>query len=304
MRQMIGHALRGPAVGGTTIAYLVALLDEGKQLADWHDPFHLVPDLVAAEKRYAYGHVRPIVQGLAWAETREVARLMRNHAPILRIDAHEAVASLWYVVKVEGKEGAGRPIAAYSNQAAGWDATVKYLKQADETTLAALDGNALLEQFFSRVTWPKPVVKDLDDLVKHLRACGCPPSVYGAEGRRACAPEVLARQIVDGDLGERDRQALISERYNELARSIYPTLRHFQDEVNDELYWIMHPDEREGVAQHQPVLESVLYGRQGANMKRKARKSKTASLPAGEAVTLPVIHIPASTYREGPQVAN
>ena len=48
MRQMIGRALRGPAVGGTTMAHLVALLDEGKQLADWRDPLHLVPDLVAA----------------------------------------------------------------------------------------------------------------------------------------------------------------------------------------------------------------------------------------------------------------
>ncbi len=207
MRQMIGRALRGPAVGGTTIAHLVAFLDEGKHLADWRDPFHLVPDLVQADQTHDHRHVRPSVQEPTWAETRDVARHMRNHAPISRIDAYEAVPSRWYVVKIEGQEGAGRLVVAYSNQAAGWDATVKYLKQADETALAALDGNALLERFFPRMTWPGPRVQDLDDLVKHVRVCGCPPSVYGAEGRWACAPEVLARQIVAGYLGERARRA-------------------------------------------------------------------------------------------------
>jgi superfamily II DNA or RNA helicase len=53
MRQMIGRALRGPAVGGSEHAYLVSFEDHWDTFRDWDSSFDLVPDIEAVADREA-----------------------------------------------------------------------------------------------------------------------------------------------------------------------------------------------------------------------------------------------------------
>ena len=136
-----------------------------------------------------------------------------------------------------------------------------------------------MELFFREVKWPDLKQQDLDDLVLHARR-GDFPRWYGAEERRACDPETIARLIHDADLGKRARTDLLIQRYNELARSIYPHLRDFQAAVSDQLHWLNFPDEVASAAQVAPVCESAAYG-------RPRLRSKVAQPLAGCPTPLP-----------------
>ena len=81
VRQMLGRALRGPAVGGTEVANLVAFLDDGQLLRDWRDPFTLVPDLAKASKHYQQGSPRPRLMSSTWPATYEASEQLRLTAP-------------------------------------------------------------------------------------------------------------------------------------------------------------------------------------------------------------------------------
>ena len=201
VRQMLGRALRGPAVGGTEVANLVAFLDDGQLLRDWRDPFTLVPDLAKASKHYQQGSPRPRLMSSTWPATYEASEQLRLTAPAPDTECHEAVHARWYVLKAANAGEQGRCACFYSNQIRALDAAIKFLKQADETELAKMDGTILRERFFRDVTWPELKQQDLDDLVFHAQH-GDLPRFYGVEERRACEPETIARIIHAGDLGE------------------------------------------------------------------------------------------------------
>jgi superfamily II DNA or RNA helicase len=80
LRQMVGRALRGPAMGGTEQAYLVAFEDHWEQFTDWMAPFDLmVPDIVELAVTPADEKPpRQVQDALPWDLIRTVATQLRT----------------------------------------------------------------------------------------------------------------------------------------------------------------------------------------------------------------------------------
>ena len=93
LRQMLGRALRGPAVGGTEVANLVAFIDDGSRLRDWRDPFTLVPDLARASLHYQERSPRPRSKAPAWPAAQDGTEQMRLSATAPTTESDEAVAA-------------------------------------------------------------------------------------------------------------------------------------------------------------------------------------------------------------------
>jgi superfamily II DNA or RNA helicase len=279
LRQMLGRALRGPAVGGTELAYLVVFQDDCDLLGDRLDPFKIVPDLMGAGRSPARRAEIVPTEPPSWQVALDVARSIRRTAPSASTRADEAVPGRWFILRPGGPAGAARVVLAYGHQLAGWIATVSFLEGLAPAELDGLDGGTLLDRFFADVAWLRPRVDDLDDLIGHFRADGSIPESCDVESRNACAPSTLARIIWTDDLGEQARTKLIREWHGGLAAVIYPTLRSYIEAVNDELFLLANPRERGASTGPTPVFEVQAYGRSAARTRRGSTTLVNAARP-------------------------
>ncbi len=255
--QMAGRALRGPAVGGTAVAYLVALVDDWQRLPGCRDPFDLMPDLVErAVAPVPWGRGQPS----AWTPPPEAVEAIASEVgaliPAQPTDSYESVTVCWYVLgDPVGGRACPAPIAVYSHQRRGWEAAIDHLEGLTAEALAAVDAATVISGFFEECEEPRPSTRALERLLEHFRSgCGRPVS-YTPEDRLACDPRSLARQIFEEDLGERARTKLLEERYTPLARAIYPTPRDYRATVDDALCALHHADEAAWAVPSCPVYE-------------------------------------------------
>ncbi|QEH32111.1 Type III restriction enzyme, res subunit [Aquisphaera giovannonii] len=285
LRQMVGRALRGPAVGGTEHAYLVAFEDEGRLLGRRLDPSRLAPDLFGpAAPRPPAGRRARTVAGPPraarppWPEAVAAARDLRGRSPAASTRAEEAAPSRWYVLRPGGPDAPARTALAYGDQVGCWEGAIAHLAALPRGDLGRVDWRAARDRFFAGRAWPEPAPDDLDDLVAHYRATGLAPRGFDREARAACEPAALARLIRDGDLGERSRLELLEGRYGELAAAIYPTPRSFREAVDLELHLLFHPEERPGGPGPDPVFEEASGPGRGGR-----REAAVAARPGPEA---------------------
>jgi superfamily II DNA or RNA helicase len=252
--QMVGRALRGPAVGGTEEAYLVALRDDWGRLDPWPDPLDLVPDVVerASPPWAAAGGALA-----RWGDLEALSPLVRSLIPAEPTDASESVTDRWYVLGDPAAGPGSAAVAVYSHQRGGWERAVAHLAGLPAADLAAADAVGLREAFFGDCGPPAPPAWALGRLVDHFRGGGGPPACYSAEERQACDPRAVARRVADEDLGERARTRLLDEQYTPLARAIYPTLRDYRAAVDDALFSLQQPAGWAGVELPAPVFEAA-----------------------------------------------
>jgi superfamily II DNA or RNA helicase len=255
LAQMIGRALRGPAAGGTEVAYVVALEDDWGRHPGWPDPADLVPFEAeeAAVTRPAGSGRGPAGRPARFADEALAARV-RSLAGGHAVGAAESLPERWYVL---GPAGAGRAVAVYGHERAAWEAAVEYLAALPAGALAAATAADLAARFFGGGAPPAPSARDLGRLVGHFRAGGGIPASYGVVERRTCDPRAVARRIAKDDLTETDRVALLAERYTPLAAAIYPTPRAYRAAVEDALHQLEHPEEAAWGVPLAPVFEEV-----------------------------------------------
>jgi hypothetical protein len=262
-QQMAGRALRGPAVGGTELAYIVALRDDWRRFPRWRDPLDLVPDLAALAASNAPR--RPVRWPAApppWGALDAVAPRIRALIPGGSTGSIESAADCWYVLDdpIAG-DAKGVAIAIYGHQHAGWEAAVAHLGRLSADDLGAVDPATLLGQFFDDCEAPLPSPQALARLLGHFRGGAGHPASYGLEERMACDPGTLARLIVADDLGERARTELLVRRYTPLARALYPTMRDYRAAVDDAVYMRNSPDKAPWAEAVRPVFEAAVRDR-------------------------------------------
>jgi superfamily II DNA or RNA helicase len=273
LRQMLGRALRGPAVGGTDYAYFVMFDDNCRLLRDYLDPLKLVPEVIG-EAPYQTGPIDIAPSDpQPWPAVRDIARKLRDAAPSASTQADEAVPARWYILQPSGPDKPGLAVLIYCHQLAAWKAAIAFLAAQPAEDLHRVAGRLLLGEFFPGGVWLPPRVGHLDALVDHFQATGTAPQECSLEARNAADPKALARIIRAEDLGEVSRLGLIEESYTGLAPVIYTTLRGFCEAVNLELYWLAHPEERANSDASSPVFEVQAIGRCAAE---RARSSKLA----------------------------
>ena len=119
LQQLIGRALRGPAVGGTDVAHVVSFGDRWSRADESRGVLERVEGLYAIEapSRPGGGRDRGAGPIPPWETVEAVARGVRALRPAGAIESSESSVVSWFVAG--GPDGAGRacpPIAVYSDQ--------------------------------------------------------------------------------------------------------------------------------------------------------------------------------------------
>lgn len=266
LRQMVGRALRGPAVGGNEKAYLVSFEDHWERFPEWQAKFDLVPDITEAtvSDAAAEPEAKPpeqeelerLVQVLPWDAIRAVAAATRQHGIEHQADAFEAVPHGWYLLEREVEGDSIRVvIPVHEHQRASWHAYIEKLRSLDAEKLAALDHNDEHLEHFDDCFPVVPSELDSRSVLEHFRQGGDPPEYFEIRARRASDPYALADEIAASDLRESEKVALIEQRYSKLAQAIYPTLRDFRSAIEDALYERRHPREATRRLVGSPIFE-------------------------------------------------
>lgn len=266
LRQMVGRALRGPAVGGNEKAYLVSFEDHWERFPEWQAKFDLVPDITQATmpepavepevKAPEQEELERLVQVLPWDAIRAVAAATRQHGIEHQADAFEAVPHGWYLLE---REVEGDPvrvvIPVHEHQRASWKAYIDRLGSLDVQALAAVDHSLEHLEHFDDCFPVVPSELDSLSVLEHFRGGGDAPEYFEIQSRRASDPYALADEIASSDLRESEKVALIEQRYSKLAQAIYPTLRDFRSAIEDALYERRHPREATRRPVGTPIFE-------------------------------------------------
>ena len=243
IEQMIGRALRGPAVGGTEIANVVWFEDRSRRIDKWRNTLDRVEARFTANVTTRSGLSQDGIDGTTppWSAVEAVAYQIRSLVPPGPIESLESVVERWFVTS--GGDGAPREcrlIATCSDQRDAYDAAMNYLERLPAEELATISASTLAAMFFGTTSASPQPMRELGLLLAHFCAEGRRPECYRIEDRLACDPRTVARLIADGDLGERARSGLLVQRYTPLAQAIYPTPRDYRTAVEDALY-ALHP---------------------------------------------------------------
>ncbi|MFV8752861.1 DEAD/DEAH box helicase [Nannocystaceae bacterium ST9] len=259
-RQMVGRALRGPTAGGTEDAYLVSFEDHWKQYLDWEHPFELVPDIVALEEptptpATPEPNTEAMLEALPWDLIRATAARMREVAIDQKADAFDAIPHGWYVLEREelGEEPIRRTISVYQHQLPCWEAMLDDLYR--RTTRGDIGKRAEYDEFFGDCDDPRASFIDCESMIEHWRAGGDRPKHFPLEARERCDPYEVAKLILEQDLGERGRVALMEQRYSPLAQAIYPSAREYRSAIEDALHEASCPDDSTRQVRAIPIFE-------------------------------------------------
>jgi superfamily II DNA or RNA helicase len=157
MRQMIGRALRGPAVGGSEYAYLVSFEDHWDKFRDWDSAFDLVPDIEAAAELEAPeaeegGLIDRFQEYLPWDVIRAFAVSIQSTSIEHKADAFEAIPDGWLVLERDDEdEGVRAPIPIYQHQRPCWKALIAHLQSLSAQALEGASSEAVYNEFFAEV---------------------------------------------------------------------------------------------------------------------------------------------------------
>ena len=258
-RQMIGRGLRGPKMKGTETAYLVSFEDHWQEFNDWESPFDLVPDIKEVAEGFEvldgkeHEELPPVLVEMvvSWDIVRFVAkRIGELKKTIPSLDFFEAIPNGWYVLEDQDCEGEERQtiIPLYDHDLQCWEALVQSL-----VNISAHSGGQLaydqqvfstwqekyFEEFFGDCDHPRPSKYHVGLMVDYLMR-GAAPRHHSYQDRIRCDPYTVANEIRSSDLRDREQTNLIEERYSDLAKAIYPTLKDYWRAIEDAKWEIAH----------------------------------------------------------------
>lgn len=220
-KQMIGRALRGPAVNGTEVAHLVSFRDHWEKFSGWLEPKDVLPSDGAEELP---------VEPAASAVSPETRRYEAPTEDIIREAAREA-AALWHVSIGETYQSV--PVGWYSfalehEVVDGEVETRRHIvfvaehqvdgyfefeaAAAEQGTELETDGEALQEEFFGAEAEPLPMPDHLSLLAQFVRAEGRFPERNAIQSREEVDPRRVAEAIVSLDLKYSNMRGFIEDR--------------------------------------------------------------------------------------------
>lgn len=230
LRQCIGRVLRGPAVGGDAIAYVVVADDQWQRVAGFHSSLELVQDLFVpplgeAPPRAA---VVPPEEGPAFALVARAADGLTQAADVQGVDVTVSAPVARMLVRVASRTSV-IPITAL--QLPGWLALTRELAALGPCAIRAADAEVVHATSFSPFDdVPPPPHSDVALVIAHTREHGEPPAIEHVDAVES--PLALAVRIREGDLGERARTALLRQTYAGPAQHLYASVDELRVSVD------------------------------------------------------------------------
>ncbi len=220
MSQMVGRALRGEKVGGTSHAYLVSFRDHWQQFPDWMDPIRLpgLADVPAPAEPWSVRHPLESVDVEEWrrrllAAAQEVQERIPASADapwsavpvgLFAFEVELAVENEW---ADEGElEARHVELYVYAHDEAGFDQLSSAVAAGD----VGPDAQLWVERFFAETPAPQPAVSRLDLLARYVAAEGAMPEFIPLANREDVDPRRIARRLFDDDARRGQREAAIT----------------------------------------------------------------------------------------------
>jgi superfamily II DNA or RNA helicase len=257
IRQMVGRALRGPAAGGTELAYLVSFEDDWQELEEWENPLDLVDDLLptvplspAAAGQATDGRLADVIP---WELIRTTANEMRRLSRLGDVEAFEAVPFGWYLLDYEADgEMVQQLVPVYEHQMTCWN---EFLSDAKARKWELSHSEALFLDYFGDCDLPRPSRHFVAAVLDYIQATGSSPVVEQFKVRSRVDPREIASGIWEAQLSQSETARIIRQRYDEpLAKAIYATKQDFADAVKRALQALEEPD-----TCRQPRLAQVVF---------------------------------------------
>lgn len=239
--QMVGRALRGPRAGGTEKAWLVSFSDHWSEVQDWMTPARLLSDILEPFEAppEVPKETAPPKQGVPRDVVVELLRKRADFPVTNQAERFEAVPLGFYEL------GPGTTILVYEHQCAFWD-----------TLLRGADNLEQAFEHFEDCDPPRPARSDIERAWAHLQGGGV-LLLQEFEDARTCHPTEIARLILQDDLGERARMAMLRERYTDLSRTVYGSFGAFRHAVDEQILALQDPKEVAGTGHSSPVFEDL-----------------------------------------------
>lgn len=249
--QMVGRALRGTKFGGTTAAYIVSFVDQWRQFINWagydklldgglddtapeygkRPPWSLISiDLVRRLARQMDSGVnvelRPFLAKLpvGWYRVEYLARSKgaddtEARRALVMVFEHEQQAFMSFVEFV-----AGQPLEDFSDESLSLDDVRPVIRGWKERFFPGPDDHIATS-----------LDADLFDIGRHVAYTGQPPRFFPFDERRVHDLDVLAREVIERDLGPREADSAIRAEYNRVDRfwaTLYYPYSLFKSQFN------------------------------------------------------------------------
>jgi len=113
----------------------------------------------------------------------------------------------------------------------------------------------LFDEYFYDCDPPAPGAHQIGLVLQHHLQGGDAPTYIPLEGRSQCDPYEIAQKIFEQDMGRSARRELVESAYGSLAKAIYPTLRDYNNAVDDALHELEHPEDATRIRKAVPIFE-------------------------------------------------
>ena len=253
MTQMVGRALRGPRFGGTDIAYIVAFMDNWKQVINWAG-YDQLAEGMADESIPEYGK-RPPLQLISIELVRQLARQLDSGLNITPGAFLSLMPIGWYRVEFEAlaegsddTESVRQLVMVFENQRESYTRYIQYLMITDlqvfsDERLTIAKCQSCLEEWQSRFFGQKAndendnLAMNLLHVARHMaQNDGEPPVFFSFADRDSHDLDKLAQKFsFDDDLGALAlNQSLITEyhRPDRYWRAIYYNYQLFKSQYD------------------------------------------------------------------------
>jgi len=276
LTQMVGRALRGPAFGGTEVAYIVSFLDDWKQLINWAE-FSLGEGLT--DDRPSESRARLPVQLVSIALIRQLAAQMYKPAAERPATFLETVPVGWYRVEFDtavGEHGdvehVDRLVLVYEADREGFGALLRQLAKEDLTAFRepAVDLAAVRASIDPWVAGFFPnaaahlggdLAADVFHVARHMaQSLGEAPPFFPFESRSSHDLDRLAQTVFERNVGHRDVPGIVMaefSRADRFWRSLYGSYEVFRDQFDLVLRRIENDHMRGGQPQAPTVLAAT-----------------------------------------------
>lgn len=258
IRQMVGRALRGPAAGGTEIAYLVSFEDHWQEFEEWEKPLDLVQDLLvqdeAPQQSEEDSAATRLAEVIPWELIRSTANEMRRLQRLGDVESFEAIPYGWYLLEFESEGEIIRQIVpVYEHQQSCWKAYLDSLHKGAAEADASIESTYL--EYFGDCDVPRASRHYVAAIRDYVVATGASPPLEQFHERSNIDPRTIAGEIWQAQLGPIEITRLIRQRHETpLGQAIYPTREELKEAVQRALDALAEPENS-----RQPQLGRVQF---------------------------------------------
>lgn len=249
MRQMIGRVLRGPKVGGDPEAYIVDFRDNWVDDIDVLSPLDLEDFGQTPEQLSSDDHpLRRVKDDAGDVLPEWLTRRIEEAFARARVDPRISVLDSTLVGYWQLAE---RNVPVFDATQQAWDEVVDACLAGGKGS-----GGAFLNQF-GDLPAPRPSAQDVTAVVNHIRSTETRPPFVGIRlhfNLRSIAQDLLSTPAMT----ESEKLTWQRERYETtLARSMYPTLQGFAQDLHQQVWDLVEVTERGSPVENADLRGSI-----------------------------------------------